>query len=86
MLATKLTIKAANVGFQVSYADIFKFQTPEALEFFSVLPRQVLARGCRQSEIKNYGYSKINNILSTNTIKNLKTSNSLGSEAVGDIL
>ena len=87
LMATKLTIKAENRGIKISYANIFKYQTPaemaEFLENEGQIPRQ---GGCRQEEVRNYDYNQINRLLQFNTIDELRKAGPVEGEPLGNIL
>ncbi|MDO5827002.1 MAG: amino acid adenylation domain-containing protein [Methanobrevibacter sp.] len=64
LLVTKLTISALNEGYEVQYADIFNYPTPRDLAQF------ISGEGIVESEESQYDYSRIDELLSQNTMNN----------------
>ena len=62
LLVTKLTIRALNEGYEIQYADIFNHPTPRALAEF------ISGNEIVESEENQYDYSKIDVVLSQNTM------------------
>ncbi|MDZ5726452.1 non-ribosomal peptide synthetase [Acetobacterium sp. K1/6] len=87
LMATKLTIKAEKRGVKISYANIFKYQTPgEMAEFMKNEGHVPLQGGCRQQEVRNYNYNEINRVLQFNTMDELRKAEHVAGECVGNIL
>lgn len=81
LLVTKITLAALNRGYDISYADVFDNPTPRKLTKF------ILNEGDSEivcSEESDYDYSKINDLLSENTLENFIKSES--DDDLGDIL
>ena len=64
LLVTKLTILALNEGYEVQYADIFNHPTPRDLAEF------ILGDEIDEIEESQYDYSRIDELLSQNTMNN----------------
>lgn len=64
LLVTKLTISALNEGYEVQYADIFNYPTPRDLAEF-ISGTEII-----ESEESQYDYSRIDELLSQNTMDN----------------
>ena len=64
LLVTKLTIHALNEGYEVQYADIFNYPTPRDLAEF------ISGDEIVESEESQYDYSRIDELLSQNTMDN----------------
>ena len=80
LLATKVVIKAMNEDINISYGDVFKYQTPQNLAQYVMNKVEDSGGG---DAITNYDYTAINQILPQNR---LPQSRVMATEVLGDIL
>ena len=64
LTVTSIVVEAVEAGYQLSYSDVFSHTTPRSLAAFVNGP----ASGDGDSEIEDFDYSAINNILKRNTL------------------
>ena len=79
LLVTKITMEALNRNYNISYGDVFANPSPRQLAEFILSDKSV----AKKSEI-DYDYTKINNMLSKNTIESF--TNGECDESLGNVL
>ncbi|MFI3298566.1 MAG: amino acid adenylation domain-containing protein [Rikenellaceae bacterium] len=77
---TRIIIEAQKEGLSVAYGDLFQFPTPRSLSDFI---KKTSGSDSTDSEIEDYDYTKINELLSNNTIQAFSSGEA---QPVGDVL
>ena len=83
LTVTRVMIEAQRIGYEVAYADIFKNTTPQQLARLVSAADSDDEAAAADSEVTDYDYSAINNLLANNTLDSYRRGERL---ALGNVL
>lgn len=83
LAATSIMIEATDAGYKLKYSDVFKYKTPRELASIFSNEEEVPAKTLGTLSFDRRDYTKINEVLSKNTISSFQTGNK---REIGNIL